>query len=1672
MKRILILHLFMICLISQAVGQVYNRPLSEAQTFYIPSDAVNNDVAGTILAYPEFHNIGSAPTFVLKSNVDNIYAVSSSGVITISDKTSLGTGDDVITVTISKSGYADYDINVTITCISVSSNTIFIDPSSPTNGVGTRANPKNVIPDLNTNNGYKYWFKRGTTLTLASQMAAMGYQTNKYFCSFGQGAKAKIVGNNIRIFAAGDGCSNLRFSELEITAASPSIDGSNWLSQPLYFGNTAGSIEVSHCSVSYGMTGFGTGASIALPGLLLAFNKIHHTRQDGCYIGNVTVYTTVIGNDVSGVNWAYQFDGTSETVAGGDCVQFGSCDAIIARGNYLDHSQFGNKFCIIAGDFSNNRYSAQITDNYCLAPPNNTAIYVEGYKTGTKVSRNYTQGGAQGMSYGGGGGVIQFDYNIIKSPSSVGIYGGTSNIYNNTFYGCPTAISSHAAGYPAKNNLFYFTSSSQIAYNNSGNVAYDYNLFSDEHANMFGSGRNTVSGQTGEDNSIVGNPSFISSSDIHLNSNSPCINAGVEESLLVDKDKVSISGRPDIGAYEFNSNSPPPVIPVYQNAVIENVSPSVLVMTYNTNLANIVSATSAFTVIVNSAARTVSSVSVSGTKVSLTLSSSVVYGDNVTITYNKPATNPLQSASGGQAVSISLKTVLNNVAGLIPTYVNSSIENVSPSVLVMTYNTNLANIVSATSAFTVMVNSAARTVSSVSVSGTKVSLTLSSPVVYGDNVTITYNKPATNPLQSASGGQAASISLKTVLNNVAGLIPIYVNSSIENVSPSVLVMTYNTNLANIVSATSAFTVMVNSAARTVSSVSVSGTKVSLTLSSPVVYGDNVTITYNKPATNPLQSASGGQAASISLKTVLNNVAGLIPTYVNSSIENATPASIEMNYNQSLANIVPATSAFTVMVNSAARSVSSVSVSGTKVSLTLSNPVVYGDNVTITYNKPATNPLQSASGGQAASISLQTVLNNVAGLIPTYVNSSIENATPASIEMNYNQSLANIVPATSAFTVMVNSAARSVSSVSVSGTKVSLTLSNPVVYGDNVTITYNKPATNPLQSASGGQAASISLQTVLNNVAGLIPTYVNSSIENVSPSVLVMTYNTNLANIVSATSAFTVMVNSAARTVSSVSVSGTKVSLTLSSPVVYGDNVTITYNKPATNPLQSASGGQAASISLKTVLNNVAGLIPTYVNSSIENATPASIDMNYNQSLANIVPATSAFTVMVNSAARTVSSVSVSGTKVSLTLSSPVVYGDNVTITYNKPATNPLQSASGGQAASISLKTVLNNVAGLIPTYVNSSIENATPASIEMNYNQSLANIVPAASAFTVLINSVVRTVSTVTVSGTRVFLSLASPVVYGNVVTVTYTRPSTNPLQTTTGAQVLTFGNQTVVNNCVDIPPVTSITSPLNNSTFPYASDITITANATDADGSISDLEYYNGSTKIGASTTAPYSFTWNNVPEGTYSLTVIATDNMNAKTKSAAISISVGNQPPVIKITYPKKGGGRFKRNSTITFSAVATDPDGTISSVSFFNGSVMLARLTSAPYEYTWKEVGTGRYSVTAVATDNLNASSSSDPIDFIVENNVVYDANSEIINLYPNPSDGHFSIEFIKPILSEKSTIVINDLAGKQVYSTTISKEDMIKQFDFSDQLPGYYIMMIKDKDILVTKKFIIR
>ncbi|MDF2188399.1 discoidin domain-containing protein [Paraflavitalea sp. CAU 1676] len=124
-------------------------------------------------------------------------------------------------------------------------------------------------------------------------------------------------------------------------------------------------------------------------------------------------------------------------------------------------------------------------------------------------------------------------------------------------------------------------------------------------------------------------------------------------------------------------------------------------------------------------------------------------------------------------------------------------------------------------------------------------------------------------------------------------------------------------------------------------------------------------------------------------------------------------------------------------------------------------------------------------------------------------------------------------------------------------------------------------------------------------------------------------------------------------------------------------------------------------------------------------------------------------------------------------------------------------------------------------------------------------------------------------------------------------------------------------------PPAVSITAPVNNSNFAAPANINFTVNATDANGTIAKVEYYNGGVKIGESSTAPFSFTWNNVGIGSYSVTAFAIDNGNAGTNSVPVNISVSESQEPCHAAIPRTQYSvyQFDSQETVGETAPATN-------------------------------------------------------------------------------------------------------------------------------------------------------
>ena len=91
-------------------------------------------------------------------------------------------------------------------------------------------------------------------------------------------------------------------------------------------------------------------------------------------------------------------------------------------------------------------------------------------------------------------------------------------------------------------------------------------------------------------------------------------------------------------------------------------------------------------------------------------------------------------------------------------------------------------------------------------------------------------------------------------------------------------------------------------------------------------------------------------------------------------------------------------------------------------------------------------------------------------------------------------------------------------------------------------------------------------------------------------------------------------------------------------------------------------------------------------------------------------------------------------------------------------------------------------------------------------------------------------------------------------------------------------------------------------------------------------------------------------------------------------------NLPPTVSITRPVNGQ-TYAAPASIDIDAEASDSDGTVVRVDLYVGDTLLASDDSAPFELGWDNVSAGSYSLTATATDNLGATTTSAPVNITV-------------------------------------------------------------------------------------------
>jgi plastocyanin len=179
--------------------------------------------------------------------------------------------------------------------------------------------------------------------------------------------------------------------------------------------------------------------------------------------------------------------------------------------------------------------------------------------------------------------------------------------------------------------------------------------------------------------------------------------------------------------------------------------------------------------------------------------------------------------------------------------------------------------------------------------------------------------------------------------------------------------------------------------------------------------------------------------------------------------------------------------------------------------------------------------------------------------------------------------------------------------------------------------------------------------------------------------------------------------------------------------------------------------------------------------------------------------------------------------------------------------------------------------------------------------------------------------------------------------TVKYLNSSGNPSTLTRtvsfkvrdGTSFSNITNRNIAITAINNPPAVAITNHASSTHAVIGGNLNLKAAATDSDGSISNVEFFQGSTSLALLSVAPYNFVVSNLASGVFNFTAVATDNQAAKSTSSVVQVTTGNLA-LLTNSPPQFSGPQFQFQFT---------SDGGVFAVQVSTNLVDWVTLTTVP-------------------------------------------------------------------------------------------------------------------------------
>ncbi len=239
-----------------------------------------------------------------------------------------------------------------------------------------------------------------------------------------------------------------------------------------------------------------------------------------------------------------------------------------------------------------------------------------------------------------------------------------------------------------------------------------------------------------------------------------------------------------------------------------------------------------------------------------------------------------------------------------------------------------------------------------------------------------------------------------------------------------------------------------------------------------------------------------------------------------------------------------------------------------------------------------------------------------------------------------------------------------------------------------------------------------------------------------------------------------------------------------------------------------------------------------------------------------------------------------------------------------------------------------------------------------------------------------------------------------------------------------------------------SLTAPTNNQTFNEGDVIALTATASTTNGSITKVEFYNGTILIGTATNSPYTISWANAPSGTNQL-IAKAYNSNSETASTIATpifvVKAVNQTPTVPLIDGTGWTGTTSASLNTLIAGTVTDATDLSATYKAMWDATNFYLLVNVTDDVKVNNGGTDYYNDDAVEVffniGNVPATSygvNDFQYTFRWNDNKVYEQNNKTTNVTFSRVDNAtgYVMQMTFPWATLKGTPTINQLVGFDV------------------------------------------